>query len=63
MGLELRFKCSWSKNDYLTVRSECENVIIEGLYQGKKVLYEFDVPTSIKLAKTIRTHINIVKDL
>ena len=63
MAIEIRFNCSVEDRDYLTVDSNTDNVLVEGFNGGQAVQYVFDIPTAIKLSKTIRTHINKVKQI
>ena len=62
MAIEIRFNCSEEKEDYLVVHSNEESVILSGYQDDQLVEYVFDIPTAIKLSKTIRTHINKVKE-
>lgn len=64
MAIEVRFKCNRSENDYLKVHSNYkgEDVILTLEMNGMDQEIYLDIPTSIKLAKTIRTEINRVKE-
>ena len=63
MAIETRFKCNRSDNDYLKVNSNLggTEVIIILEIDGLETEIYLDIPTAIKLSKTIRTHINLVK--
>lgn len=63
MAIEVRFKCNRSENDYLKVHSNYEgkDIIITLELDGLEQEIYLDESTSIKLAKTIRTHINLIK--
>tara|TARA_R110000772_G_scaffold210334_1_gene320871 strand:- start:384 stop:578 length:195 start_codon:yes stop_codon:yes gene_type:complete len=63
MAIETRFKCNRSGNDYLKVRSylDGEDVIITLQLDGLESEIYLDIPTAIKLSKTIRTEINKLK--
>lgn len=63
MAIQTRFTCSQHENDFLIVSNNGESVILEGFFEGVEVLYNFDVTTSIKLSKTIRTNINKIKGI
>ena len=65
MAIEVRFKCSESEKDYITVDSSKKEgvVCLSGVFEGNVLAYSLDVPTAIKLSKTIRTHINKVKEI
>ena len=65
MPIEIRFNCQETPSDYLTVDSSNEEKIVNlsGNFEGITVSYSFDIPTAIKLSKTIRTHINKVKGI
>lgn len=61
MAIETKFTCSRNAYDFLTVNSTDELVLIEGVFDGVGIDFYLDIPTAIKLSKTIRTHINLVK--
>jgi len=65
MAIETRFKCNRSINDYLKVHSNLggTEVIIILEIDGLETEIYLDIPTAIKLSKTIRTHINLVKEI
>lgn len=65
MAIEVRFKCSESEKDYITVDSSIKEgvVCLRGVFEGNILAYSLDVPTAIKLSKTIRTHINKIKGI
>jgi hypothetical protein len=65
MAIETRFKCNRSDNDYLKVNSNLggTEVIIILEIDGLETEIYLDIPTAIKLSKTIRTHINLVKEI
>tara|TARA_R110000822_G_scaffold238665_2_gene368733 strand:- start:665 stop:862 length:198 start_codon:yes stop_codon:yes gene_type:complete len=65
MAIETRFKCNRSDNDYLKVHSNLggNDVIIILEIDGLETEMYLDIPTAIKLSKTIRTHINLVKEI
>lgn len=65
MAIETRFKCNRSDNDYLKVHSNLgsNNIIITLEINGIETEIYLDVPTSIKLSKTIRTNINQIKGI
>lgn len=63
MSIEVRFKCNRSTNDYLKVHSNLngKDVIITLELNGLEQEIYLDESTAIKLAKTIRTNINLIK--
>lgn len=65
MAIETRFKCNRSDNDYLKVHSNLgsNDIIITLEISGIETEIYLDVPTSIKLSKTIRTNINQIKGI
>ena len=65
MSIETRFKCSKSDSDYLKVMGypKDEEVIIFLELNGVETEIYLDIPTSIKLSKTIRTAINLIKKI
>jgi hypothetical protein len=65
MAIETRFKCNRSDNDYLKVHSNLgsNDIIITLEINGIETEIYLDVPTSIKLSKTIRTNINQIKGI
>ena len=65
MAIETRFKCNKADSDYLKVKAypEDEEVIIFLELNGVETEIYLDIPTSIKLSKTIRTHINLIKEI
>jgi len=65
MAIETRFKCNRSENDYVKVESYLggKDVIIILEINGLETEIYLDIPTAIKLSKTIRTHINLVKNI
>ena len=65
MAIETRFKCNRSDNDYLKVNSNLggTEVIIILEIDGLETEIYLDIPTAIKLSKTIRTHISLVKEI
>jgi hypothetical protein len=64
MAIEIQFKCSRAKEDYLTVDySNTDKVWIEGMHEGAFISFVLDINTAIKLSKTIRTEINKAKEV
>ena len=63
MAIETKFTCSRDTNDFLSVDSTDSLVLIEGIFNGAGIDFYLDIPTAIKLSKTIRTHINKVKGI
>ena len=65
MAIETRFKCNRAESDYLKVESHLggKDVIIILELNGMETEIYLDIPTSIKLSKTIRTHINLIKEI
>ena len=66
MAVVANFTCVSDKNDYITIDScdKDKEIIISTYYKDEKVnCYYLDIPTAIKLSKTIRTHINLVKGI
>tara|TARA_R110002095_G_scaffold186155_1_gene163351 strand:- start:884 stop:1081 length:198 start_codon:yes stop_codon:yes gene_type:complete len=65
MAIETRFKCNKADSDYLKVMAypEDEEVIIFLELNGVETEIYLDIPTSIKLSKTIRTAINVIKKI
>ena len=64
MAIETRFRCSNTKEDYLTVKFTLDGyVMLEGKHLGAGIMYLFDIPTAIKLSKSIRTEINKAKEV
>ena len=65
MAIETRFKCNRSDNDYLKVYSNLgsNDIIITLEINGIETEIYLDIPTSIKLSKTIRTNINQIKGI
>ena len=64
MALEIKHTCSFSANDYLTVKSVIDNeILIEGEIDNELVQILFDIPTAIKFAKPLRTEINNAKEV
>ena len=63
MAIEIKFKCSRSKEDYLKVSNLNDNVWIDGEVNGMIISFCFDITTAIKLSKTIRTEINKAKEV
>lgn len=65
MAIETRFKCNRSDYDYLKVYSNLgsNDIIITLEINGIETEIYLDVPTSIKLSKTIRTNINQIKGI
>lgn len=61
MPIETRFKCVLDENEYLSVNSNEKEVIIDVKVSCASECIYLDIPTAIKLSKTIRTHINLVK--
>lgn len=62
-NIEVRFKCATEPKDWVTIDSYGDCVALRGEFNGKELDFIFDIPTSIKLAKTIRTEINIIKGI
>ena len=64
MPIETRFKDSYS-DDYTTIDSDelLEKVTVRSFSDGNLIEIDLDIPTAIKLSKTIRTHINKVKGI
>jgi hypothetical protein len=64
MPIEIQFRCSRAKEDYLTVKHcNTDKVWIEGEYEGKAITFVLDITTAIKFSKTIRTEINKAKEI
>ena len=65
MAIETRFKCNKADSNYLKVKAypEEEEVGIFLELDGVKTQVYLDIPTSIKLSKTIRTAINLIKKI
>lgn len=63
MAINFQFHCSENNEDFLTVTNDTEEVILGGSFGGEKIEYYLDITTAIKLSKTIRTHINLVKGI
>ena len=71
MAIKHKFTCSESDLDFLTVDSDIESgqILIETEHEVNdefgytKGYFYLDVATAIKLSKTIRTHINLVKGI
>ena len=63
MAIEMKFLCSKDSDDYLIVDSIPERVVVEGLHNGKIIYFLLDEATAIKFAKTVRTHINKIKEV
>lgn len=61
MPIETRFKCVLDENEYLSVSNNEKEVIIDVKISCASECIYLDIPTAIKLSKTIRTHINLVK--
>lgn len=61
MPIETRFKCVLDGNEYLSVNSNDNEIIIDVKINCASECIYLDIPTAIKLSKTIRTHINLVK--
>ncbi len=62
-NIEIRFKCAKEPKDWVAIDSYGDCVSLRGQYDGSELDFIFDIPTAIKLAKTIRTEINIVKGI
>ena len=65
MSIETRFKCNRVDSDYLRVMAcpEDEEVLIFLELNGVETEIFLDIPTAIKLSKTIRTAINLIKKI
>lgn len=63
MAIEIKFTCSQDDSDFLKTSSYEDKVVIHGCFDNKGVEYHFDIPTSIKLSKSIRTEINKIKGI
>ena len=66
MPIETRFKCKLVDDDFITVNSHLDNKEIHiNVFNNGNIYcnYILDIPTAIKLSKTIRTHINKVKGI
>ena len=64
MPIETRFLCKAERKDFITIDSnkEYQQIQIKVHFNNKFYAnYILDIPTAIKLSKTIRTHINLVK--
>ena len=63
MAIEIKFSCKRTPLDFLKVDSVTKEVIIEGIHNGKPISFYLDETTAIKFAKTIRTNINLIKEV
>jgi len=63
MAIEMKFLCGRSTQDFLKVDSAPEEVIIEGMHNGMPFSFYLDETTAIKFAKTVRTKINLIKEV
>ena len=64
MPIETRFLCKADDKDFITIDSnkEYQEIQIKVHFNDEYYAnYILDIPTAIKLSKTIRTHINLVK--
>ena len=60
MPIETRFKCSLQKDNFIKIDSD-DTVIISLFEDNYFMPIYLDVPTAIKLSKSIRTEINKIK--
>lgn len=64
MAIELRFTCVYEPKDFVSVKSHRENNVTIWIQKDGELKspFTFDIPTAIKLAKTLRTEINKAKE-
>jgi len=63
MAMSIKFQCNEDYQDYITVEQDGCMVTFLGECEGQPIQLLFDIPTAIKLSKTIRTEINKAKEV
>jgi hypothetical protein len=63
MPINFKFNCTVNQDDFLEVKQEGDFIIVKGTQDDDKQHFYLDIPTAIKLTKTLRSKINEVKEV